>query len=310
MPEMMDSLREIKDVPYCSTDLRIDPLRTLDLYIPEALFDLPDDSQSKQNIVLVVFVHGGAWRTGDKSDHAGLARRWASLGLPSSTSPSEKGADVTSVVVAVPNYRLSPIVKHPAHTDDIHTALQLLLIPSRSSHFLGTEGEDPTPSFEYSSVWIAGHSAGAHIAASLVLDAPNFTSSPSPSPGSERDPSMLSRITGVIGIEGIYDVDLLLKNFPSDFYRSFIEQAFGNRSIPYSERESEENRLPYEDVNAAKYDLPPSRTADKLHWVIVHSREDDLVDLVQAENMGAHLRRLYGGKEDFEANKPRSRVVL
>lgn len=301
----MDSVRKIKDVPYCSTDLGIDPLRTLDLYIPEALFDPLDNPQPERKVVLVVFAHGGAWRTGDKSDHASLARRWASPNLSSSASPSEKGGAVTLAVVAVPNYRLSPVVKHPVHTDDIHTALQLLLSPFRLSHILGM---DPTPSFEYSSVWIAGHSAGAHIAATLVLSASHFA--PSPESDHERDPSMLSRITGVIGIQGIYDIDLLLENFPSDFYRGFIEQAFGDHSGPDSGREGTENVLPYEDVSAAKYGLPLSGTADKLDWVIIHSPEDDLVDLAQAETMCAHLRRLYGGKEDFRPTTPGARVSL
>jgi len=63
---------------------------------------------------------------------------------------------------------------------------------------------------EYSSVWIAGHSVGGHIASSIALDAPapNITLSKP-----ERDPSTLSQIIGVIGIEGIYVVDLL-KNSP------------------------------------------------------------------------------------------------
>jgi len=115
----------------------------------------------------------------------------------------------------------------------------------------------------------------------------------------ECDPSTSSQIIGVIGIEGIYDVDLLLKNFPTDFYRGFVEEAFGTRSHVDPEGESTETRLPYEDVNAAKYVLPQSGTADKLHWAVVHSREDVLVDLVQAERMYTHLCCLYGGNETW-----------
>jgi len=89
------------------------------------------------------------------------------------------------------------IVKHP-----IHTALQILLSRPRLPDLICTNGEDLTSSLEYSSVWIAGHSVGGHIASSIALDAPapNITLSKP-----ERDPSTLSQIIGVIGIEGIYD---------------------------------------------------------------------------------------------------------
>jgi len=54
--------------------------------------------------------------------------------------------------------------------------------------------------------------------------------------------------------------------------------------------------VPYDDVNIAKYMFPQSGAADKLHWAVVHSREDDLVDLVQAKRMYTHVCRLYGGE--------------
>ena len=295
---MAASIREINDVPYSTADTGIDPLKTLDLYVPEALFN--PRTRSKSRVVLLVFVHGGAWRTGDKSKHVGTARRWAAPSPSLSTSRPEEDEDGTFIIVAVPNYRLSPAVKHPVHTDDIYAALQFLL----ARPYL--PGGGPQISLEYSSVWIAGHSAGAHIAASLVLDAPNLTTFPA----SERDPSVLGRITGVVGIEGIYDIDLLLKSFPSDFYRGFVEQAFGTRSQADSGTEIRVERLPYGDVNAAEYILPPSGTAGSLNWTIIHSREDDLVDLVQAECMYSHLCHLYGEEEHSERMGPGTRVVL
>ena len=166
-------------------------------------------------------------------------------------------------------------------------------------------GGDPQLSLEYSSVWITGHSAGAHIAASLVVDTPNITASPE----SKRDASILSQITGVVGIEGIYDVDLL-KSFPSDFYRGFVKQAYGTRLPADSGPERPAERLPYNDVNAAKYILPPSGTAGSLLWAIIHSPRDDLVDLVQAECKYSHLCRLYGEEEHSERTGTGTRVVL
>lgn len=329
------TLREIKDVPYYSPDSSavIDPLRTLDLY-----FSLGDSSAAPSesvDAILIVFLHGGAWRAGDKKVHMDLARRWASL--PSSSSSSllsnARSQSVSSpaprpstVVVAVPNYRLSPTVKHPVHTRDVHQALQFLLRSSDSGS--GSSQDIHTrltlPSFRYSEVWIAGHSAGAHIAASLVL------SPPSSVPHSHLDLAegdtndVLRRITGIIGIEGIYDIDALMDSFPSPFYRGFVEQAFGTRSplapatpsVPSRSVDSNtpaREPRPYDDVNATLYTLPGAGTADHLRWAVVHSRGDTLVDLIQAERMASRLRELYNGVETEEfrnGEEKEERVVL
>lgn len=293
----MMSLREVKDIPYYhrddSDDGPIDPLRTLDLYYLDDSDAGAKIARSPSESILVVFVHGGAWRAGDKSRHTSLAQRWA---LSQPASPK--------VVVAVPNYRLSPKIKHPVHTRDIHDAVRFLLDSQSGSPGSERIGRgSPIPLFQYSAVWIVGHSAGAHIAASLVLGSAGTTpslhpitpSTPSvPDSASSTTPSessILQRITGIIGIEGIYDIDTLLDSFPSDFYREFVEQAFGARSSSIREPR------PYDDVNATLYILPQSRSrdADHLRWVIVHSKDDELVDSPQAERMVAHLRELYDG---------------
>lgn len=294
-------LTEFLDVPY-------GPHSKLDLYVPEEIVLVGDVVDA----VLVVFIHGGAWRAGDKSQHVQLARRWASPGA--SGSPP--------IVVAVPNYRLSPAVQHPVHTSDVHDALQYLFAPGR---------DDKIPLLHYSQVWIVGHSAGAHICASLVLassyfpaantskSVPHSSDPKSDAPASE-DP-VLSRITGVIGIEGIYDIDLLLAHFPNDFYRGFIEHAFGTRSASSTlwnkithaigagaDNTGEGGRLPYDDVNVAKYALPDSEYAKNLRWAIVHSPDDTLVDFAQPDVMYAHLLELYGPGEG-QGNGNRSQVV-
>lgn len=58
-----------------------DKYRSLDLYLPEAA-----DRQTP----LLVFIHGGAWRSEDKQDHASLADQLVQRGR---------------FAVAVPNYR-------------------------------------------------------------------------------------------------------------------------------------------------------------------------------------------------------------
>jgi acetyl esterase/lipase len=104
----------------------------LDVYMPEGAERAP----------VVVFFHGGALMSGDKSSGQVLARRLVPNGI--------------GVVSA--NYRLSPSVEHPAHMQDAAAATAWVL-----AH-IADYGGDP------SRVFVSGHSAGAYLAALLVLD--------------------------------------------------------------------------------------------------------------------------------------------
>lgn len=78
----MLSISVIKDLSYSPEliDSR-DPERELDIYSP---------STENEQLPVILFVHGGAWRTGDKSEHIQLAERLSQQGF----------------VVVVNNYRL------------------------------------------------------------------------------------------------------------------------------------------------------------------------------------------------------------
>jgi len=169
------------DIPYGLHDLN-----KLDLYTP------PNSEQKP----LIVFVHGGAWRAGDKAQHAQLATRLALR---------------TDCAVALPNYRLTPgeptpetALHHPAHAEDVLAALEFLL----------------TPPIQYNprALFVIGHSCGAHILTSIFLDTSSSTPSLSPST------SLLASIKALVIAEGIYDIDRLLLTFPS--YIDFIGNAF------------------------------------------------------------------------------------
>ncbi|KAF8797940.1 alpha/beta-hydrolase [Phlegmacium glaucopus] len=165
-------------------------------YESQLQFDLYTPPNSRQN-PLICFIHGGAWRSEDKQDHAQLARNLALA---------------TSYPVAVPNYRLSPttgdpVFVHPAHTQDLLQFLNFIL-----SH--------PSPTFDPHNLILIGHSCSAHMLACIFLDSSAI--SPSLSPSSE----LLNSVKGIVMSEGIYDIDTLLTSFPS--YREwFIQRAFG-----------------------------------------------------------------------------------
>ncbi len=126
------AVRVVGDVPYAQRADADPALTRLDLYAPEGAQGLP----------VVVFVHGGGWRIGDKRAAARLGGAFARQGF----------------VVASVNYRLSPAVRHPAHVEDVIAAAAWL------REHVAEHGGDPDR------LVLMGHSAGAHLAALAATD--------------------------------------------------------------------------------------------------------------------------------------------
>jgi acetyl esterase/lipase len=105
----------------------------LDIYMPKGAADAP----------VVVFFHGGGLRSGDKGRVGqAFAGRLVPLGI--------------GVVSA--NYRLTPSVMHPAHVQDAASATAWVV--ENITRYGG----------DAKNVYVAGHSAGAYLAALLTLD--------------------------------------------------------------------------------------------------------------------------------------------
>jgi arylformamidase len=103
------------------------PLQTLDIF------------PAKQNRGLVIFFHGGYWRSLDKDDFSFYAEPYL-----------EQGISVASI-----NYRLCPAVKIDAIVEDCHAAVEWLA--GNVSQF----------NIRFDRTVFIGHSAGAHLAAML-----------------------------------------------------------------------------------------------------------------------------------------------
>jgi arylformamidase len=89
---------------------------------------------------VLVFIHGGYWRSLDKADHSFVAAAFARKG----------------VCVVVPNYALCPAVTVP----DI--CLQMVRTVAWVHRHIAVHGGDP------GRITVAGHSAGGHLAAMLL----------------------------------------------------------------------------------------------------------------------------------------------
>jgi acetyl esterase/lipase len=133
----------------------------LDLYLPH----------DKKNFPVLVFVHGGSWRSGDRSLYKALGERFARAGIG----------------VAIPSYRLMPQNPHPAQIEDVAAAFDWVY------RNIAQQGGDA------SHIYLSGHSSGAHLAALLALDEKYL----------KKFDLSHTAIRGVIAMSGVYDVDKL-----------------------------------------------------------------------------------------------------
>lgn len=106
----------------------------LDVWAPSH----PDSAR----LPVVVFFYGGGWHAGERGDYGFAGAAFAGQGFLS----------------IVPDYRLVPEVRYPDFLED--AALALRWVWTNAAHY----GGDPAK------IVVAGHSAGAYIAAMLALD--------------------------------------------------------------------------------------------------------------------------------------------
>ena len=150
-----EHVKAIRDVAYADDDLA---KHKLDIYLPVG----------KTNFPVLFFVHGGSWRTGDRSQYPALANRLVKAGM----------------AVVVPSYRLQPQAAAPAQIEDVAAAFAWTV------KHIAEQGGDPKR------IYIAGHSAGGHLVAELAVD-PRWLEKYELAPAS---------IQGVAAFSGVYDV--------------------------------------------------------------------------------------------------------
>jgi acetyl esterase/lipase len=134
-------MRVLRDVAYAAVDSVEPSLLSLDVYMPSAT----DDTVSDTKHPVVVYVHGGGWRRGDKGRVGKKAELFVGLG---------------AVLVSV-NYRLVPEGFHPVNAMDVASAVAY--VQAHAGQW-GGNGDQ---------LLLIGHSAGAHLAA-LVAAAPEL----------------------------------------------------------------------------------------------------------------------------------------
>ncbi len=130
----------------------------LDVYAPKDAKGAP----------VFVFLHGGAWRFGDRTLYPPLGNFFARHGI----------------VTVVPSYRLAPQSKFPAQAEDAASAV------AWAWKNIGKYGGDTNRFF------VGGHSAGGHLAALVALDRKLLAEH-------KLTPDIFK---GVLGLSGVYDL--------------------------------------------------------------------------------------------------------
>ncbi len=123
-----------RDIGYADTD---QPRQRLDIYLPR-------QPRSDQPLPLIVFIHGGGWRQGDKQTGSRFA--------------AEVAADGRYAVASI-GYRLTGDAPWPAQIHDCKAAIRWLRAHA------GEYGFDPEK------IGVTGASAGGHLAAMLGTSA-------------------------------------------------------------------------------------------------------------------------------------------
>ncbi len=148
----------------CQTDIAYGqgPMETLDVF-----------PSSQPGAPVVVFIHGGYWRSLDKSQHSFIAPAFKNLGG----------------CVFIPNYALCPAVTIPQITLQMVKALAWVYRNAKKF------GGDP------SRIHVVGHSAGGHLA-TMLLDCQ----------WSAYDKGLPpDLVKGALSISGLYDLEPVMR---------------------------------------------------------------------------------------------------
>ncbi|WP_424952163.1 alpha/beta hydrolase [Deinococcus sp.] len=138
-----------------------DARNVLDLYQPE--------KAQAGGAPVLLFIHGGSWMNGDKSEYKFVGESFARAGY----------------VTAVMSYRLAPVHRYPAYIQD--AALALKFVQGHAAEYGGNPDR----------LYVMGHSAGGFNAVELVDNARWLNEVGVP----------VQAVKGVVGVAGPYSYD-------------------------------------------------------------------------------------------------------
>lgn len=212
------------------------PRQRLDVYVP---------SEAAGSAPVLVFFYGGSWKSGNRNYYRFVGEAFAARGY----------------VVVVPDYRLYPAVRFPAFVED--GAQVLKWVERNISRFGGNPSQ----------IILAGHSAGAHLAALLLFDQHYLADL-----GFDRD-----RLLGFVGLAGPY---------------AFNPLAYDSTKEVFATVDHPDKARPIAFVDGSE---PP--------MLLMHGESDDTVEMVNAQKLAARVREA-GGDARFMTYPGRTHIGL
>lgn len=202
------NVQTTKNIQYATRQNASANLTSLDIYAP----------QNAKNSPVMIMIHGGGWRNGDKSNR----------GLNDNKIPffHENGFIYLSI-----NYRLSPAVQHPAHIEDVAEAVAW--VHNNIEKYGGDKNK----------IFVMGHSAGAHLAALVATDARRL----------QKHGKDLSIVKGAILLDGAgYDIPQQMSS--NNFFDGMLKDMYSNAFT--DNVETQKDASPYFHIAKGK-NIPP-----------------------------------------------------
>ena len=154
----LNTVNELKAISYGKIGERA---LLLDVFSPKKM--------AKKALPAIMIIHGGGWRTGNRTQHYQLARRLAELGY----------------VCFTPEYRLSTEALYPAAVHDLKTALRWMKANAQTYHI------------DTSRIATLGFSAGGELSAFIGVTAQNPVFE-----GNNGNLNHSSKVQAVVDIDG------------------------------------------------------------------------------------------------------------
>jgi acetyl esterase/lipase len=214
----------------------------LDVYVPSTA--TKESTPAKRPVV--VFFYGGSWDSGSKDSYLFVAEALTSKGF----------------IAVIPDYRIYPEVIYPEFLNDGASAFQW------AKDNIEKYGGD------VNNIFVAGHSAGAHIAAMLAFDQTWLAA----------QKLSTTSIRGFIGLAGPYDFLPLTSARLKEIFPSTEIQALS------------------QPIRYARGNAPPT--------LLLAGDADTIVGLKNTRNFSARIRELNGRvKEKYYAGVGHVKIV-
>jgi acetyl esterase/lipase len=203
---------------------------------------------------LVVFIHGGAWKFGDRSE---LSRPIQDPEVASNGMSTIENLASRGFVGATISYRLAPKGKFHDMLSDCKTAVRFLKAKAKDYH------ADPDK------VGAVGFSAGGHLVAMLGLAGKEA--------GFEGTlyPEQSSKVNCVVDLFGPTDLTLYAES--EGLNKGFMRPLLGDQAL-----QSRELHVKASPITYVKKDAPP--------FLIMHGTADFVVPIIHSERLVAKMK--------------------